>query len=65
MIDNKLKNCCYDCGYEDVFTNVYQVRIRRKVNNHTEQNIPVNRTTIGCKHMYVCKKYIENQEAEE
>lgn len=65
MIDNRLKKCCYNCGYGDVFTNERQTRIRRKVNNHTEQHIPVNHITIGCKHMHICKKYIEDQEAEE
>ena len=63
MIENKLKECCYNCGHEDVFTNERQTYIRRKAHDRTE-NIPVNCTTIGCKHMYVCKAYIENQEAE-
>lgn len=62
MIDNRLKNCCNDCNHIDAFADTRSESYRTVVDRstmHTRVNV-----LIGCKHMYVCKKYIENQEVE-
>lgn len=59
MIDNQLKKCCEECEHDDVFAATdFKMKKGRKY------DYPAKCTVIGCKHMYVCKKYIENQEAD-
>lgn len=60
MIDNKLKLCCETCNFLDIFTN--QEVIKYVNINPRESSL---QTTIGCKHMYVCKNYIECTEQKE
>lgn len=63
MIDNRLKTCCNDCNHIDAFTDTTE-EIRYCVEGNCIKPPNTVHVLIGCKHMHVCKKYIENQEAE-
>ncbi len=63
MIDNRLRTCCDDCNHIDAFADTTEEVGYRIDGCYVRQPCAV-RVLIGCKHMYVCKKYIENQEAE-
>lgn len=65
MIDNQLKKCCEKCNFDDLFTKKVEIEPSYCMDREKDEFYQVSsRTIIGCKHMYVCKKYIENQEAE-
>ena len=63
MIDNRLRTCCDDCNHIDAFADTTE-EVEYYIEEYCVRKPCVVRVLIGCKHMYVCKAYIENQEAE-
>ena len=57
MIDNKLKQCCENCNYLDIYTS----QEARSYMNIKPGESSLH-TYIGCTHMHVCKQYIEETE---
>ena len=59
MIDNKLKKCCEHCCFLDIqaYSEVVPHQILREGKDALE-------THIRCRHMNVCKDYIEETEKE-
>ena len=64
MIDNRLRTCCDDCNHIDAFADTTEEISYRVEALSLVSNSPI-KVLIGCKHMYVCKAYIENQKVEE
>lgn len=64
MIDNRLKNCCNDCNHIDAFADTTE-EIGYRIEGCCTMQPNAVRVLIGCKHMYVCKAYIESRDVEE
>lgn len=58
MIDNRLKNCCNNCNHIDAFSDTTE-EIGYRIEGCCIMQPNAVRVLIGCKHMYVCKAYIE------